>query len=113
MRHSSLTDGRVRVLVYGQMQHQVDPFEVAFDPAVEAQVDAMIAWADTDKDGLISYAEYKKVIGAGCALDGGRLDNAKAEATASMPATEFRKAPWVSHHVGKPTNPPDPDTIYL
>lgn len=37
---------------------------------LDEQVDLMIAFADTSDDGTISYAEYKKVIQAGCTPEG-------------------------------------------
>ena len=39
---------------------------------LDAQVDKMIHWADADKDGKISFSDYKKIIKAGCTPDGGR-----------------------------------------
>ena len=52
------------------MQASFDPFETPFGPEIDAKVDEMIAWADTDDDGLISFDEYKKVIEAGCSPTG-------------------------------------------
>ena len=40
---------------------------------LDAQVDAMISFADLDEDGMISFAEYKKIIKAGCDPRGGRI----------------------------------------
>ena len=39
------------------MQASFDPFETPFGPEIDAKVDEMIAWADTDDDGLISFDE--------------------------------------------------------
>ena len=88
------------------MQATFDPFEMPFGPEIDAKVDEMIAWADTDDDGLISFDEYKKVIEAGCSPTGKRLEGSKSDATGPTPTHV---------HVGRPPpqGPPDPDTIYL
>lgn len=39
---------------------------------LDTQVDAMIAFADLDKDGMVTFEEYKKIIQAGCSTEGGR-----------------------------------------
>ena len=39
---------------------------------VDAQVQNMVKFADVDQDGRVSYAEYKRVIQAGCDPSGGR-----------------------------------------
>ena len=39
---------------------------------LDTQVDRMIQWADADRDGKISFNDYKKIITAGCSPDGGR-----------------------------------------
>ena len=87
------------------MQASFDPFETPFGPEIDTKVDEMIAWADTDDDGLISFDEYKKVIEAGCSPTGKRA-NAESKDDASGPTHV---------HVGRPppSGPPDPDTIYL
>ena len=68
-----------------QVQEAFDPLEIPFGPAIDAQADRMIAWADViDRDGMVSFEEYRQVIQAGCTPDGDRLlDKARRDATAT------------------------------
>jgi len=66
---------------------------------LDRQVDEMIAWADQDDDGMISFDEYQKVITLGCAPDGGRM----SEDIPTTTTTEKKPA----------VTPPVDDVIHL
>lgn len=55
------------------LDHMLDSRDAGFASFVlDAQVERMIHWADADKDGKISFSDYKKIITAGCTPAGRR-----------------------------------------
>ena len=79
------------------------PSAPALEAAIDVQVDTMIAWADLDDDGLISFQEYKKIIQAGCAPTGGR----KTAWSTPRPVQDDTTEP------ASPNPAPDGTVIYL
>lgn len=96
-----------------QMQHSFDPLEIPFGPALDAQVDTMMDWADLDNDGLIDFEEYKKVIAAGCSREGGRLiDEERKQGEQGEQREQHEKTQHKDVHISRPPTT-DPSTIYL
>jgi calmodulin len=57
--------------------------ETAPSGLVDDNVDAMFEWADLDSDGQVDYEEYKRIIHAGCAPDGFRIEAKTKEQAAA------------------------------
>jgi len=64
---------------------------------LDAQVDSMISWADHDKDGMISFDEYKKVIQAGCMPHGSRKQPPNAGSRMPSDVASQRPEPIITY----------------
>ena len=68
-RNGFISQSELRMAIISQNGMPAPGFSEAI---ADAQVQNMVKWADVDQDGRVSYAEYKRVIQAGCDPSGGR-----------------------------------------